>query len=129
KWLEKGKLPEEKRQQMVEAFAKKPPEGWRALTWFDLTPELLGAETPDSIYPEEWEPRNPAVGLTLDEVALRMDKPEQRQALSAEARKGMEGLLERLDELVARPGMKRTLRKLTVPGEVIVTTRGPTTIR
>jgi hypothetical protein len=127
-WLKGRKLSEDQRRKMVEAFAKKPAEGWRALTWFDLTPKLLGAEVPENLLPAEWQARNPAVGLTLDEVALKMEKPELRQALSPDTRKGLEDLLERLDERAAQSDMKRTLRKLTVPAEVVVSTRGPTTV-
>ncbi len=49
-------------------------EGWRLLTWSDLqdNPRLaLGESVPTP--PEGWLPRDPNIGLTVDEVELNLD--------------------------------------------------------
>ena len=58
----------------------KAPEGWRALTWNDLAtrPGLLG---PGPSLPEPFgvTVRDPARGLTVDEVALQIRKFDVRK--------------------------------------------------
>ena len=51
---------------IVAPIRQRPTEGWRALSWFDLTPDLLGASVPDVSFPADWEIRNPEAGLTVD---------------------------------------------------------------
>src|SRR5262249_32746938 len=54
---------------------ERAPEGWRALTWTDLTPELLGAAVPEADLPEAWR------GWTVDQIEMQLDKPEGVNAL------------------------------------------------
>jgi hypothetical protein len=58
----------------------KYPEGWRPLTWEDLTTrrDLIYGGPPEST-PFTLTPRDPALGLTVDEVALRNRKFEVRR--------------------------------------------------
>lgn len=60
----------------------KAKEGWRALIWNDLTPELLGGPVPSIEILPRWQPRSPQenlsdsrLALTLDEIEMHMDKP------------------------------------------------------
>ncbi len=58
------------------------PDGWRPLTWNDLTTrrkELLGENTPVAATPP-LKVRDPAVGLTVDEAALQRRKFDVRIA-------------------------------------------------
>jgi hypothetical protein len=57
------------------------PEGWRLLTWQDLSdrPDLVGADLPD--VPGKWTPRDADLGLTVDEVELQLNRFEIRQTL------------------------------------------------
>ncbi len=59
----------------------KSPEGWRALTWDDLAkrPKLLADPVPLP-QPFDLKPRDPADGLTVDEVALYLRKFHVRNA-------------------------------------------------
>ncbi|MFO0927085.1 MAG: hypothetical protein U0736_08585 [Gemmataceae bacterium] len=62
-------------------------EGWRLLRWADLSdrPELAGhAEVPP--LPATWTPRDPAAGLTVDEVDLYLDTFPLRRGGDGEAR-------------------------------------------
>ena len=54
-WLAEQHIDGDEQNQLVEQFHKKPAEGWRALSWFDLTPELLGAAVPDIPMPDDWK--------------------------------------------------------------------------
>src|SRR5262249_34918045 len=50
------------------------PEGGRLLTWADLTdrPNLASWTTVVAL-PEAWQPRDPSVGMTVDEVELQLE--------------------------------------------------------
>src|SRR5207248_438734 len=55
-------------------------EGWRLLTWKDVSdrPDLFGeGDTP--LAPDDWKPRDPDVGLTVDEVELQLNKFDVRK--------------------------------------------------
>jgi hypothetical protein len=97
------------------------PEGWRSLSWADLTPALLGAGLPAVSLPEGW-----AEG-TVDQVELRLARPEAAGTLPAETAEAVRQVLERLRERAASPGMSRRLRELAVPTGVEVLYRGATT--
>jgi hypothetical protein len=114
----------------VEEFRRSPVEGWRALTWFDLADVLpdaqqaiLSAET----LPADWDARDLATGPTLDEIELRLDRPETHQNLAAAAESSLREALSRIDARAADPHMSRTLRKLKIPETVYLLTRGVTT--
>ncbi len=117
----------DKQYQLVEQFHKKPSEGWRALSWFDLTPELLGAEVPAIELPSDWKIREMSAGLTLDEIELNLDKSETHKTLSSEAKDAMRDVLDRLEERAVDPALSRYLRKLAIPEEVLLMYKGDTT--
>src|SRR5579875_596862 len=110
-WLTSRGIGGEEQEQLVEQFRQKPSEGWRALSWFDLSPELLGAAVPDIVLPAEWKPREMSTGLTLDEIELNLDKTETHKTLAAEAQEAMRNVLAQLEERANDPAMNRTLRK------------------
>jgi hypothetical protein len=110
----------------VDRFRREPDEGWRALTWFDL-PDVLPGAVPAEALPADWDARDRGTGPTLDEIELRLDRPETHQTLGADTEAALREVLARLDARAGDPGMSRTLRKLRVPEAVYLLTRGPTT--
>jgi hypothetical protein len=125
-WLDARHVDAAAANESAEAFSHKPPEGWRPLTWFDLTPELLGEEVPHLELPADWKPRDEEHGLTLDQIELLLDKSDASQQLDDETRDALRGLFEQLDRRAALPEMRRTFRKLKVPDEVVLGYRGLT---
>jgi hypothetical protein len=100
---------------------KNAPEGWRAMTWDDAQrAKLLAA---DLSVPDDWKPRNPSLGLTVDEIELNLDKTETHRTLSPEADKGLRDLLANLEEKVSSPSMSRKMRKLDIPDTVYVVSK------
>lgn len=126
-WLDSRRSGGEEQEQFVEQFRQKPAEGWRALSWFDLTPELLGAPVPDVTLPSEWKPRDLGAGLTLDEIELNLDKLETHKTLLPETQRGMRNVLTQLEVRANDPALNRTLRKLTIPEEAQLIYKGATT--
>jgi hypothetical protein len=126
-WLTARGEPDEGIDEKLQAFSRTPAEGWRALTWFDLTPELLGADVPAVELPADWAARNPDGALTLDEIELKLDKDETHATLKADAHEALRGALEQLDRRVAQPGMSRKLRKLVIPDQVMLLYKGRST--
>src|SRR5262249_52980182 len=110
--------PAEQANALVKAFRRKPPEGWRPLTWHDLTPALLGAPVPEEALPADWDGRTPEVGLTLDEIEQKLDNTATHQTLSAESQKALRDVLDQLSVRAEQPGMWRSVRKLLVPSAV-----------
>lgn len=98
------------------------PEGWRALTWADLNPELLGAQVPSLTLPTAWANWN------MDKIELQLEKPEVVGALSgADTVPGLRRLFEGLHERAASPRMSRRLRELVIPGNVEIYFKGAST--
>ena len=126
-WLSSRGIGGDEQEQLVEQFRQKPSEGWRALSWFDLSAELLGGPVPDIVLPTEWKPREMGAGLTLDEIELNLDKTETHKTLAPESQEGMRNVLAQLDERANDPAMNRTLRKLTIPEEALLIYKGNTT--
>jgi hypothetical protein len=126
-WLDSRGVHGDEQDGLVHEFRKKPAEGWRALSWFDLTPDLLGASVPDIALPADWKVRDMQAGLTLDEIELNLDKSETHKTLDPDAQQGMRDVLEQLDGRASDPAMSRVLRKLIIPDEVILSYRGNTT--
>jgi hypothetical protein len=112
---------------LVQQFSKKPEEGWRPVSWFDLTPELLGAPVPAVALPVDWEVRDRRAGLTLDEIELKLDKPETHRTLAPEVQEAMRNVLEQLETRTADPDLSHRLRKLQVPEVATLYYRGNTT--
>src|SRR5262249_5003418 len=115
--LEKGTPPADA-DALAKDFARTPPEGWRPLTWHDLTPDLLGGPLPIDTVPEDWEARMLQTGLTVDEIEQRLDPPGTHQTLTGDAQKAFRDLFEQLNLRVSQTGMWRTLRKLVIPSMV-----------
>ncbi len=82
---------------------------------------------PDIALPADWKVRDLAAGLTLDEIELNLDKTETHKTLAAETQEGMRNVLDQLDGRGTDPAMSRTLRKLTIPEEVLLVYKGNTT--
>jgi hypothetical protein len=101
---------------------KRAPEGWRALSLADLTPELLGGPVPVDLQAEFPN----AEQTTVDAIEVKLDKPEITGSWSAEVVLQSRSLLERLHERAALPEMSRRLRELEIPDEVEVSYRGAT---
>jgi len=126
-WLAKSDVKSDEQDQLIEQFRQRPAEGWRALSWFDLTPELLGASVPDITLPADWKARDLRAGLTLDEIELNLDKSETHKTLDPETKAGMRDVLDKLDSRAADPALSRTLRKLTIPEEALLIYKGSNT--
>jgi hypothetical protein len=126
-WLDSRGVGGDEQAGLVEAFRQKPAEGWRPLSWFDLTPALLGESVPEMVLPADWKVRDLQAGLTLDEVELNLDKTETHKTLAADAQEGMRDVLEKLDVRANDPAMSRVLRKLIIPEEVLLIYKGNTT--
>ncbi len=126
-WLTERHVDAETINEHAKAFAHDPPEGWRPLTWFDLTPALLGGEVPHVDWPQDWQPREAELGLTLDNIELLLEKTESQQQLSENARDTLHGLLEQIEQRAALPEMRRIIRKLKVPDEALLSYHGLTT--
>jgi hypothetical protein len=99
------------------------PEGWRALTWDDLTPELLGTDRPPPL-PADW--RRDRAEWTVDQVELHLDKPEVKNALDADTKLALDQVLEALEERALSASMSRRLRQLEVPANLEVYYHGAT---
>ncbi len=95
-------------------------EGWRAMNWSDLTPDLLGADLPTDILPAAWQ------GWTIDQIELQLDKPEAHAALDADTRINIQNVLAQLHARAESPRMARRFRDLQIPDEVKVYYQGET---
>jgi hypothetical protein len=103
---------------IADSNRRRAPEGWRALQWSDLTPELLGEPiNSDAVLPE-WKK------WTVDRVALEIEKPEVRGSVSADAVLVVRDALERLHVVGSSSSMRRRLRELDIPTEVTVFYQG-----
>lgn len=88
------------------------PEGWRALAFADLTPDLLGGDYLPPAIPAGWR------RWSVDDIELQLDKPEARALLDADTVIALRGLMERLELRAQSPRMARRLRQLEVPESV-----------
>lgn len=91
-------------------------EGWRPLAWHDVKPSLVGAAVTIPELPPAWR------DWTVDHIELELDK--QQDALPAQTHLDLRNLLEKLEELAARPDMARRLRQLRPPDQITVYYRG-----
>jgi hypothetical protein len=126
-WLTSCGIADDEQNQLVEQFHQKPAEGWRALSWFDLTPELLGAPVPEIALPAEWKAREMGAGLTLDEIELYLDKTETHKTLAPQTKEDLRNVLSQLEIRGTDPALSRTLRKLEIPEETLLIYKGNTT--
>jgi hypothetical protein len=93
------------------------PEGWRALTWADLTAGALGLRAEPAIVPAEWQ------DWPVDRIEMAMDKADLPVTVQAEA---LRQAFQQLEQKAADPSMARRLRKLLIPDGVVVYYRGET---
>jgi hypothetical protein len=139
-WLSGQGVTGEAQDELVKQFSRRPAEGWRALSWFDLPALLRPYGSADSAQaslaallaspqalPESWTPRDLQAGLTVDEIELQLDKPETHQTLAAGTHEGLRAMLADVGSLAGTPSMSRTLRVLQVPDRVLLISRGRTT--
>jgi hypothetical protein len=96
------------------------PEGWRALTWIDLTDELLGSPLPAVAIPPSWQ------DWTVDQIEMQLDRPDAEAALPGETAAALRRVLAQLHERAASAGMSRRLRELVIPANVEVRYKGKT---
>jgi len=114
------------------------PEGWRAMTWGDLTPKLAGGDVP-ALPVELLEPGRLAAALaglaggpvadvaavgrpddwTLDRVNIALEDSTVRQRI-ADHRPDIIAVFDVLEARAAEPGFRSTLRRLEVPERVEV---------
>ncbi len=107
--------------------------GWRPLLWADLTAERLDGLNPPKL-PPSWA-KNPAVGLTVDDVQARLAGGEAGEAaadarvvlLKVEHIADLAAALDLIDARAARPSMSRTMRKLVLPDVIYLKCTGEKT--
>lgn len=104
-------------------FMRRPPEGWRAITFFDL-PDWVSVTVPDiSQMPEDLKPARASAALTLDEIEAYLEKaPGETETLS-QLRKA----LEEIRTMEKSAFYRRKLRSLKVPEQVTVRSWGAST--
>jgi hypothetical protein len=91
------------------------PEGWRAMTWADVTPDLLGGPLPAIAQP-------PSNSATLDDLNRTSDR-----SVGSADEPALKSMFQQLAERAALPGMGRTLRLLEIPNRVEIVTWGAKT--
>jgi hypothetical protein len=96
------------------------PEGWRLMFWSDLNQDLLGEPVPDVAVPAEWAVRDPERGPSLDEIELRLDKPETQKSINPNTDIALRDLLATLEQRSKLASMSRRFRMLTLPSTVYV---------
>jgi len=111
--------------------------GWRPLLWADLTPERLDGLSVPAPLPD-WAAKDPAVGLTADDVEAavaavnRARAPEAVGAADAILNHlgriaAVHALFDQLDARAAQPDMSRRLRRLDVPDVIYLKCTGDRT--
>jgi hypothetical protein len=100
-------------------------EGWRALRWTDLN-EALGKSVDNDLVPEEWtkQVRDPEAGITVDEVELRLEKPDLAVTLSDAQHEGLTDVIAQLEKRAAESGVSGKIRMLQIPEIVYVNYKG-----
>jgi hypothetical protein len=102
-------------------------EGWREMYWSDVTADILGETLPTASAPADWAVRDPDRGVSLDEIELRLDKPETHATLADETHKALRDVLDTLEVRATLPEMSRRFRVLTIPDTVYVNYNGDNT--
>lgn len=106
-------------------------DGWRALTWADLTPKLLGGRAAPALpaallVPPSMANSAPAATdpyWTLDRVEMLLDTAEVRERLlksgmSEPDYTALRDTFEALNATADDPAMSRTMRRLIIPRDV-----------
>lgn len=99
---------------------KTAPEGWRALIWADLKPELLGETdvVAKANLSGEWAAR------TVDSIELLRDRQDDKNPFSTDQIIALANVFGKLTERADAPGMNRKLRKLVIPDEAFFKFKG-----
>jgi hypothetical protein len=105
----------------------KTDEGWRSMHWSDLNADILGEPLPDLELPSEWAVRDPDMGVSLDEIELRLDKSDTHATLAADTQEALRNVLYKLQDRARLPEMSRRFRVLTIPDTVYVNYSGRNT--
>jgi hypothetical protein len=111
-------------------FISDGKDGWRLLTWSDLSKDRLGGPDVPAI-PTEWAAKHESNVWTLAEIDELLNAPENKgQAEYADLRNVVMARLERYDAFhttfdqltakLAEPGMSGTARQLKIPTNVTV---------
>lgn len=95
------------------------PEGWRAMTWRDLTPSLLGGDVP-------MMENTPNPTKSLDELNRLAHIKTGLTPTETDAA-NLRDMFERLADRAALPSMARTFRLLEIPTRVEIVTWGAKT--
>ena len=107
----------------VNLFGRRPPEGWRAITFFDL-PDWVSAPLPElGNLPADLKPARAAEAITLDEIEVYLEKTQAELESLAQLRKALEEIRTREKSSLYR----RKLRLLKVPDQVLVRSWGAST--
>jgi hypothetical protein len=105
-------------------------DGWRAMLWSDVTPDLVGTTVPDMGATVK-KPTDPAT-LTVDavDVAFRDAPPDLRERLKevvgSTTHADLMRTLDSLDALADNPAMARKVRKLAIPDALTLSYAGAT---
>jgi hypothetical protein len=105
----------------------KSEEGWRQMYLSDVNADILGESLPSVTPPAEWAVRDPDNGVSLDEIELRLEKPETHATLPADTHTALRDLLEQLQVRSRLPEMSRRFRVLVIPDTVYVNYDGGNT--
>ncbi len=115
------------------AIPGKPEEGWeqgwRPLTWRELTSDKLHVSNAVPSLPTDWAaPLTPSIGYTIDEVetanAANPIADITNVLKQLDRLYDMRKTIDRLDGRLADSSMRRKVRKLIVPSKVTVTVKG-----
>ncbi|MFN6053536.1 MAG: hypothetical protein ACK47R_22130, partial [Planctomycetia bacterium] len=107
----------------VNLFGRRPPEGWRSITFFDL-PDWVSAPLPEfGNLPADLKPARAAEAITLDEIEVYLEKTQAESESLAQLRKAVEEIRTREKSSLYR----RKLRLLKVPDQVLVRSWGAST--
>jgi hypothetical protein len=102
-------------------------EGWRSMYWNDLNEELLGEAPPSMAVPADWAVRDPERGPSIDEIEIRLSKPETHKVIDPDTTVALRDVLAKLEERSKMPRLSRTFRMLTIPDTVYVNYWGSNT--
>ncbi len=75
------------------------PEGWRALCWTDLSPQLLGMDPTSLRLPESWRQ------ATVDQIEMQLDNQDAVTGLDEDTVRSLRDVLSRLEEKADSPAL------------------------
>jgi hypothetical protein len=102
---------------------KESSEGWRQLLWSDLDERWLGIPAPP--LPAQFFPSGQ--DWSVDHVDLVTERATSRQEMPPDVHARLRDVIDRLQSAASQPGLRRTLRQLEIPDEVILSYQGANT--